>query len=324
MTRPRVLVTQPLLDPAPAVLAEACEVVAYPDGGDQSDAALAAAAEGCDGIVSQSTDTIGERVLSRPRLRVVANAAVGYNNVDVDAATRHRVVVTNTPGVLDDTTADLAFALLMAAARRVGEGDRFVRGGRWRRWTIGQMLGHDVHGATLGIVGLGRIGRVVAKRASGFDMRVLYCARTRLPEAEERTLGVEWRSLGGLLRESDLVSLHVPLTSETHHLIGAAELRLMKPTAVLVNVSRGPVVDVPALAEALRERRIFAAGLDVFEDEPNVPAELLPLENVVLTPHIGSGSVRTRSRMCELAARNAVAVLSGAPPLTAVNGEVVG
>jgi glyoxylate reductase len=232
------------------------------------------------------------------------------------------VFVTNTPGVLDETTADLAFALLMTAARRVAESDRFVRAGRWSGWAIDQMLGQDVHGATLGIVGLGRIGQAVAKRASGFGMRVLYADARRIPAEEEQALNAEWMPLDDLLREADFVTLHVPLSKETHHLIGAAQLNAMKPSAVLVNASRGPVVDTAALAAALREGSIFAAGLDVYEHEPEVPAELIAQENVVLAPHIGSASVRTRSRMCELAARNVIAALRGERPPTLVNREV--
>lgn len=313
----------PLLEPAPSLLAAACDVLAYPPGGELTEDAIAAAAEGCAGIVSQVMDPIGDRVLSVPGLRVVANVAVGYDNMDLKAAARHGVVVTHTPGVLDETTADLAFALMMTAARRVAEGDRFTRAGRWTSWSIDQMLGQDVHGATLGIVGLGRIGRVVVRRARGFDMRVLYTDAARLPEADEDALGVSWRSLDGLLAESDFVTLHVPLSPETHHMIGAAQLSAMKPSAVLVNASRGPVVDAAALAEALRVGRIFAAGLDVFENEPGVPADLAELENVVLVPHIGSASVRTRSEMCELAVRNVLAVLEGSPPPSVIP-EVAG
>jgi glyoxylate reductase len=319
--RPRVLVTHPLLEPAPSLLADACDVVAYPDGAPLTEDAIAGAAEGCAAIVSQAMDPIGDRVLSLPGLRVVANVAVGHDNIDLGAARRHGVVVTNTPGVLDETTADLAFALLMAAARRLVEGDRMVRAGRWTGWSMDQLLGRDVHGATLGVVGLGRIGKALARRAHGFEMRVLYADAVRLPEADERALGVSWRSLDALLGEADFVSLHVPLSPGTRHLIGARELAAMKPGAVLVNASRGPVVDAAALAGALREGRIFAAGLDVYEREPNVPAELVGLENVVLAPHIGSASVRTRARMCELAVENVLAVLGDREPATAVSLE---
>jgi glyoxylate reductase len=320
--RLKVLVMHPLLDPAPALLAGEFDVVDYPAGGPLTEEAIADAARGCAAILSQVMDPIGERVLSVPGLRIVANVAVGYDNIDLAVATRHGVFVTNTPGVLDETTADLAFALLMTAARRVAESDRFVRAGRWSGWAIDQMLGQDVHGATLGIVGLGRIGQAVAKRASGFGMRVLYADARRIPAEEEQALNAEWMPLDDLLREADFVTLHVPLSKETHHLIGAAQLNAMKPSAVLVNASRGPVVDTAALAAALREGSIFAAGLDVYEHEPEVPAELIAQENVVLAPHIGSASVRTRSRMCELAARNVIAALRGERPPTLVNREV--
>jgi glyoxylate reductase len=321
--RGRVLVMHPLLDPAPEVLAASAETAAYPEGAPLTEEGIRAAAEGCRGIVSQLMDPIGDLVLSTPGLRVVGNVAVGHDNIDVGAATRHGVVVTNTPGILDETTADLAFALLMAAARRVVEGDRQVRDGRWKGWAVGHLLGQDVHGAVLGVVGMGRIGRALARRGRAFGMRVLYTSRNRLPADQERDLDVTWRRLSELLREADFVSLHVPLTPETGHLIGPAELALMKPSAVLVNTARGPIVDEAALVEALRERRIFGAALDVYEDEPRLHPGLAELENVVLAPHVGSASVRTRARMCEVAARNVVAVLSGRRPPNPVNLDVL-
>jgi glyoxylate reductase len=313
----------PLLDPAPWILAEACDLSAYPEGSPLQEAAISEAAEGCEGIVSQVMDPIGETVLTLLTLRAVANVAVGYDNIDLQAATRNGVMVTNTPGILDDTTADLAWALLMAAARQVVEGDRQVRDGRWPGWSIDHLLGQDVHGATLGLVGMGRIGQAVARRAQGFGMRVLYNNRRRLAEQEERQLNAAWVDLHDLLREADFVSVHVPLRPDTRHLIGPRELALMKPSAVLVNTARGPVVDEAALARALRERRIFAAGLDVYEREPAVHAELLGLDNVVLGPHIGSASFRTRSRMCATAARNMVSALTGQRPPNLLNPEVL-
>jgi len=317
--RQRVLVTHRVLDPAPALLADALEAVEYE--GDPSAKSIAAAAAGCAGILSQSVDPIDEQVLSTPNLRAVSNVAVGYDNIDVEAAIRHGVLVTNTPGVLDETTADLAFALLLAAGRRLGEGERMIRAGRWEGWAIDQLLGRDIHGATLGIVGLGRIGQAVARRARGFDMRIIYAQRSLADASVERELNAERRELRNLLQEADFVSLHTPLTEETRHLIGAPELASMKPSAVLVNTARGPVVDEAALARALRERRIFAAGLDVFEAEPKVHPDLLGLDNVVLLPHVGSGSVDTRARMCETAARNLVAALRGERPEHLVNPE---
>ncbi len=315
----KVLVTHRVLDPAPALLADAAQAVEYE--GDLSAESIAAAAAGCAGILSQSIDPIDERVLSTQGLLAVSNVAVGYDNIDVESATRHGVLVTNTPGVLDETTADLAFALLLAAGRRLGEGERLIRANRWEGWAIDQLLGRDIHGATLGIVGLGRIGQAVARRARGFDMRIIYAQRSQADVSLERELNAERRELKNLLAEADFVSLHTPLTEETRHLIGAAELASMKSSAVLVNTARGPVVDEAALARALRERRIFAAGLDVFEAEPKVHPDLLALDNVVLLPHVGSGSVDTRARMCETAARNLVAALRGERPEHLVNPE---
>jgi glyoxylate reductase len=259
----------------------------------------------------------GEVMDAAEDLRVIANMAVGYDNVDVQAAGKRGVVVTNTPGVLDETTADVAFMLLLAAARRLGEGERLVRAGRWEWWGPKLLMGRDVWGKRLGIVGLGRIGQAVARRARGFGMEVLYHNRSRQEEAE-RELGARYTDLDDLLRTADFVSIHTPLTPETTHLIGADELDDMKPEAVLVNTSRGPVVDEAALAEALAARRIFAAGLDVYENEPEVHPKLLELENVVLAPHIGSASVETRDKMAALAAENLAAVLRGESPKTPV------
>jgi lactate dehydrogenase-like 2-hydroxyacid dehydrogenase len=269
-------------------------------------------------------DPIGEQVLSMPGLVIVSNVAVGFENIDLAAATRHGVMVTNTPGVLNETTADFAFTLLLAAARRVPEGDRTVRGGGWTGWEIDQLLGQDPNGATLGVVGFGRIGRAVARRGQGFGMRVIYHDSIRAPAEVESELRAQWRELPSLLAEADFVSLHVPGGAETRHLIGSAELALMKPTAVLVNTSRGPVVEEAALVEALRERRIFAAALDVFEHEPQVSPDLRELDNVILTPHIASASERTRSRMSEMAAANLLAGLRGEKPPNLLNPEVVG
>jgi glyoxylate reductase len=254
-----------------------------------------------------------------PRLRVIAVAAVGYNLIDVAAATRRGILVTNTPGVLTETTADMAWALMLATARRVAEGDRFVRAGRWKGVTWSLMLGRDVQGATLGIIGLGRIGKAIARRASGFGMRVLY--HTRRPDPEAERLGAAYRSKADLLREADFVVLSVPLTPETRGLIGDAELALMKPSAYLVNVARGPVVDEAALVRALQEGRLAGAGLDVFEDEPRVHPALVELDQVVLTPHIGSASRATRLAMATRAAENCVAALAGQRPPNLVNPE---
>ena len=274
---------------------------------------------GKDGLVCQIITTVDDEVLAQaPSLRVVANVAVGYNNIDVAAARRRGVVVTNTPDVLTETTADFAWTLLMAAARRVVEADRFARSGRWTRWQWDLLWGADVHGKTLGIVGFGRIGRAVARRALGFDMRVLYHDAVRADAAAERELRAAPTDLATLLRESDFVTLHTNLTAETRHLIDARTLRTMKPSAILVNASRGPVVDEAALSRALREGWIAAAGLDVFEEEPTIHPDLLPLTNVVMAPHIASASGETRLAMATLAVKNCLAVLEGKPPLTPV------
>jgi lactate dehydrogenase-like 2-hydroxyacid dehydrogenase len=266
-------------------------------------------------------DKFDEPVLARcPDLKVISNIAVGYNNIDIAAATKRGIRVTNTPGVLNDTTADLTWALLMAAARRIAEGDAYIRRGDWKiAFGVQYFLGQDIHHATLGIVGIGRIGRAVARRARGFDMRVVYHDPTRLEAAEEGRLGASWVEMDRLLADSDFVVCMVPYSAQTHHLIGAAQLAKMKPTAILVNTSRGGVVDDAALAQALRDGRIAGAGLDVFEGEPAVNPALLGLRNVVLTPHIGSASRATRLAMCRTAAANMTAVLEGREPPNPVN-----
>ncbi|MCI0402879.1 MAG: D-glycerate dehydrogenase [Acidobacteria bacterium] len=275
-------------------------------------------------LICQLTQKVDAEVLAAgPKLRVVANVAVGYDNIDVAAATARGIAVTNTPGVLDDSTADFTWALLLAVARRVVEGDRLVREGKWKGWDLMLMLGADVHGKTLGIFGMGRIGRRVAARARGFGMRVLYHSRRQLDAEEERELGVEWVEKERLLREADFVTLHVPLTAETLHFIGARELGMMKPTAFLMNVARGRVVDEAALAEALERKQIAGAGLDVFEGEPRVHPKLLRLPNVVLAPHIASASVETRTLMAVMAVENVVAVLEGKRAANLVNPKVL-
>ncbi|MBI2956165.1 MAG: D-glycerate dehydrogenase [Acidobacteria bacterium] len=288
-----------------------------------SKAELMARLAEAEGLICQLTQQVDAEVLNAgPKLRVVANVAVGFDNIDVAAATSRGIAVTNTPGVLDETTADFTWALLLAVARRVVEGDRLVREGKWKGWDLMLLLGADVHGKTLGILGLGRIGRRVARRARGFAMRVLYNDAVRAPAEVERELGVEWAEREQLLRESDFVTLHVPLLPETRHLMGARELALMKPTAYLINASRGPVVDEAALAEALARKQIAGAALDVFEREPEVHPKLVGLPNVVLAPHIASASVETRTRMAVMAAENVVAVLEGRRSPNLVNAEV--
>ena len=320
--RPRVLLMHPILDPGPAILAEAAEVLAYPAEQPLDEASIRRAAEGCVGIVSQLMDPIRETVLSTPGLKIVSNVAVGFDNIDVPTATAHKVMVTNTPGVLDDATADFAFTLLMAAARRVVEADSFTRQGRFRGWAIDMMLGADVHGATLGLIGVGRIGRGVAHRAKGFNMRVLYYDPQPLPPDAERELGATRVDLGRLLAESDFVSVHVPLTQETHHMLSTPQFGQMKRSAIIINTSRGPVIDEAALVEALNARKIAGVAMDVYEREPAVHPGLIPMPNVVLAPHIASATVRTRSEMSAMAARNMATAVRGGRPPNLVNPEV--
>ena len=282
---------------------------------------LLEAAKDAAGVLSTLTEKIDVEFMDAAgeALKVVANMAVGYDNIDLDAARERGVVVTNTPGVLDETTADTAFMLLLAAARRLGEGERIVRAGRWEAWGPKMLTGPDVWGKRLGILGFGEIGQAVARRAKGFDMEILYYNRSRKEEAE-RELGAQYLDLDELLRTCDFFSIHTPLTEETKHLIGAPEFEKMKPEAVVVNTSRGPVVDEAALAEALAETRIFAAGLDVYEEEPKVHPKLLELENVVLAPHIGSASIETRDKMAVTAGEDLRAVLRGERPKNPVEG----
>jgi glyoxylate reductase len=284
---------------------------------------LLALVAGADAILTLLHDRVDDELLEAagPQLRCVANVAVGYDNVDLAAAARRGVVVTNTPGVLDDATADLTMALLLAATRRLAEGDRLLRAGRPWTWGMHFMLGSDLRGKLLGIVGLGGIGRRVAERARAFGMRIAYHSRHPAPPQVEEELEAERMPLDRLLAAADVVSLHCPLTPETRHLVGSAQLAAMKPTAVLLNAARGPVVDEAALARALARGEIAAAGLDVYEREPRVEPGLLALENVVLSPHLGSATVETRTAMAELAARNAISVLRGQGPLTPVTPQ---
>src|SRR6267142_1586438 len=281
--------------------------------------------KGRQGLVCLITDAIDAPLLAAcPDLKVVSNVAVGFNNIDVAAATARGVVVTNTPDVLTETTADFAWTLLMATARRVVEADRYVREGKFTQWEYMVLLGGDVHGKTLGIIGFGRIGRAIARRALGFNMRVLYQDAVAADPATERELRATRTDTATLLRDSDFVSIHTPLLPDTRHLINAQSLRTMKKTAYLVNASRGPVVDEAALVQALTEGWIAGAGLDVFEEEPKVHPGLMGLSNVVLAPHIASASSHTRIKMAALAVDNCLAVLEGQTPPTPVNPEVLG
>jgi glyoxylate reductase len=320
--RPSVFVTRRLPGDALDRLASTVEVDRWQDELPPPYDELVRRSSGADALICLLTDRIDASLIAKaPRLRVISNVAVGYDNIDVAAATARGIPVGNTPGVLTETTADLAFALMLAAARRIAEADRFVREGSWKTWDPGLFLGYDMHGATLGVVGFGKIGRAVARRAEGFAMRVLYTRRSDACDAGHARR-VE---LDELLRESDFVSLHVPLTAETHHLIGEAQLRAMKRTAVLVNTSRGPVVDQPALAHALESGEIAAAGLDVAEVEPVPPDDpILRAPNVVILPHIGSASHATRERMASMAVDNCLAGLRGEPLPNCVNPGVYG
>jgi lactate dehydrogenase-like 2-hydroxyacid dehydrogenase len=319
--RARVVVTRRLY---PFLVEELRAAYALDDNQDDmplAPADLARRLAPADGALLVAGERIDEALLAAcPRLKVVANVAVGYNNLDLAACTRHGVVATNTPDVLNESVADHGFALLLAAARRLGESERWVRAGHWQRWTFDMFPGADLHHRTLGIIGMGRIGRALARRAAGFAMRVVYHNRTRLPEAEEG--GATWLAKDELLRQADHVILMVPYSAAAHHLIGAADLALMKPTAVLVNLARGGVVDDAALLQALRERRIAAAGLDVFEGEPALNPGFLQLDNVVLTPHIASSTRATREAMARLAMQNLAEALAGRQPPSLLNPEV--
>lgn len=315
MTRPKVLVTREVFDDTLEHLARHFEVEA-----NQSDVPLGADAlttglADKHGALTTISDRIDAALLERcSDLKAVCNIAVGYNNIDVPACTARRVMVTNTPGVLDNATADFTWTLILATARRLTEAEAWLRAGEWKGWKLKQFLGRDVSGATLGIVGMGRIGQAVARRAHGFDMTVLYHNRHPVDPVLERELNACYAGLEELLARADIVTLNVPYTPDTHHLIGAAQLARMKPTAILVNVARGGVVDDRALFEALKGDRIAAAGLDVYENEPQFLPELVTLKNVVLAPHIASSTESTRRRMAMMAAENLVAALTGARP----------
>jgi lactate dehydrogenase-like 2-hydroxyacid dehydrogenase len=323
--RPRVFVSRVIPEEGLAPIRDACDVRVWEDELPPPRAELLAAVRNCDGILTLLTDRVDDELLDAagPGLKVVSNYAVGFDNLDVEAVTRRGVPAGNTPGVLTETTADLAFALLMAAARRIPEGDRYVRDGRWRTWGPLLLLGPDVHGATIGIVGFGRIGQAMARRARGFGMRVLYQDLHRVDAATEAELGATFAPLEELLPQADFVSLHTNLTPETQGLIDAEKLSWMKPTAVLVNTSRGPVIDHAALAAALRSGQIFAAALDVTDPEP-IPMDdpLVGLDNCLIVPHIASASRATRAKMAEMAAANLLAGVRGERLPTPVNPEV--
>jgi glyoxylate reductase len=322
--RPHIAVTRLLPGGALERLRTASHVVVHEEDRPPSRDELLALVRDADGLLCLLTERIDAEVLdAAPRLRVVSNYAVGVNNIDVAEATRRGILVTNTPDVLTEATADFTWALILAACRRLGEGERLVRAGAWRGWSPTQLLGADVYGKTLGIVGLGRIGRAVARRAGGFAMPVLHHTQHPVDPAVERSLGARPVALDDLLRAADVVSLHVPYTPATHHLVDAARLRLMRPSAYLVNTARGPLVDEAALVEALRAGVIAGAGLDVYEREPALTPGLVELPNVVLAPHLGSATVEARTAMADLAAENLLAALAGRRPPHPVNPEVL-
>lgn len=320
---PTFVVTNRLPEPALAALREAGELRIDERSEALPRADLLELVAGAQAVLTLLHDRVDEELLEAAgsQLRCVANVAVGYDNIDLEAAARRGVVVTNTPGVLDDATADLTLALVLAATRRLAEGDRLIRAGRPWTWGMSFMLGSSLRGKLLGIVGLGGIGRRVAERARAFGMKIAYHSRRPAPAEVVAELEAERLPLEELLARADVISLHVPLTPETHHLIAAPELGAMKPSAVLVNAARGPVVDEAALAAALAAGEIAGAGLDVYEHEPQVEPALLEMESVVLSPHLGSATVETRTAMAELAARNAISVLRGEGPLTPVTSQ---
>ena len=327
--RPKILVTQKVPDPAYPPLEAIGDVEANMEEGNiWPYEELLRRGPGHDYIYSLLTDNIDARFLeacaaSTPSLKMVANMAVGFNNIDVETATRLRIAVSNTPGVLSDTTADLAFALLMATARRIPEAERFLRAGKYKGWGPLLFCGADVHGSTLGLIGAGRIGKLVARRSSGFDMKVLYYDVYRMQPEEEATYHMTYMPMEDVLGQSDFISVHTPYMPSTHHLISERELKMMKPTAILINTARGPIVDEKALVRALQSKTIAAAGLDVFENEPAVEPELLSMENAVLLPHIASASLKTRTLMATMASDNIVAHYKGERPPNIVNPEVL-
>jgi glyoxylate reductase len=328
--RPKILVTQKVPDPAYPLLEAIGDVEAnMAEGTILSYEELMRRGPGHDYIYSLLTDNIDAHFLeacaaSSPRLKMVANMAVGYNNIDVEAATRLGIAVSNTPGVLSDTTGDLAFALLMATARRIPEAERFLRAGKYKGWGPLLFCGAEVHHSTLGLMGAGRIGKIMAQRASGFEMKVLYYDVHRMTPEDEATYHMTYMPVDEVLQMSDFVSVHTPYMPSTHHLISERELELMKPTAILINTARGPIVDEKALVKALQAGTIAGAGLDVFENEPAVEPELLAMENVVLLPHIASASLQTRTLMATMASDNIVAHAQGKRPPNILNPEVLG
>ena len=323
MPKPRVFATHGLFDAARQILQKSCEVQYWTKPGRPPREEVLQQVKEKEGLICLLTEKVNEDLLREaPNLRIAANVAVGFDNIDVAACTKRGVAATNTPGVLDETTADFAWTLLMAVARRLSEGEALARSGNWKNWDLDQLVGTDVWGKTLGIVGFGRIGRAVARRASGFQMKVIYTDAVRPAEEVEKELKVEFREMNALLAESDFISVHVPLLPETRGLFDLPKFHRMKPTAFLINTSRGPVVDEAALVAALESGKIAGAGLDVYENEPFIHPGL-KRANVVLAPHIASASLETRTKMACIAAENVVALFAGQRPPNVLNPEVL-
>src|SRR6202521_4802439 len=323
MAKPKVFATHSLFEAARQILQASCDLEYWAKPQRPPRADLLRRVKDKQGLVCLLTEKINDELLqAAPKLQIAANVAVGFDNIDVAACTKRGVVATNTPGVLDETTADFAWTLLMAVARRLGEGEALARSGKWKGWDLDQLVGADVWGKTLGIVGFGRIGRAMARRASGFQMKVIYTDAVRAPEAVEKELKAEFRDMNALLAESDFISVHVPLLPETRRLFDAPKFKRMKPTAFLINTSRGPVVDEAALVAALESDQIAGAGLDVYENEPFIHPGL-KRANVVLAPHIASASLETRTKMACIAAENVVALFTGQQPPNILNPEVM-
>jgi glyoxylate reductase len=322
MPKPRVYSTHPLFDEARKILDAHCDVQYWSDAERPSREQVLRHMKDKEGLVCLLTEKINEELLrAAPKLRIAANVAVGYDNIDVDACSKRGVAATNTPGVLDETTADFAWTLLMAVARRLSEGELLARSGNWKGWNLDQLCGADVWGKTLGIVGFGRIGRAVARRASGFQMKVIYTDAVRAPEGVERSVSAEFRDMNALLAESDFISLHVPLLPETRALFDAPKFYRMKPTAFIINTSRGPVIDEAALVAALENKKIAGAALDVYENEPFIHPGL-KRANVILAPHLASASLETRTKMAVMAANNVVAFFNGQRPPNLINHDL--
>ncbi|NLJ48307.1 MAG: D-glycerate dehydrogenase [Candidatus Atribacteria bacterium] len=326
MTKPRIFVTRPIPQEGLEILKGCCHVEVSDHDGVIPRSLLLQRVKDVDGLLTLLTDMIDKEVIhaAGKKLRVISNYAVGYNNIDVAEATKRGIMITNTPGVLTETTADLAWVLLMSIARRIVEGDKLVRAGKFRGWEPMLLLGTDIYESTLGLIGFGRIGQAMARRAKGFNLKVLYYDKNPISPIIEKELGVSRANFDEILRKSDFISIHVPLNEETFHLIGQKEMSIMKKDSYLINTARGPIVDEKALVKALKDGLIRGAALDVFENEPEIEKELMSLDNIVMVPHIGSASYRTRTKMAIMAANNLLSALKGERPEFLVNPEVLG